>query len=74
MSLPGRMWPRPRRGGLMLVFRADRPRRIDRVIDYFGDRLAPVMLSGPRGHAVSARATTGFTRRSTIPSTGVRRG
>jgi hypothetical protein len=28
----------------MLVFKIDRPRRIDRVIDYFGERLAPVMV------------------------------
>jgi hypothetical protein len=75
MSLLVRMWPRPRRGGRTLVFSVDRPRRIDRVIDYFGDRLVPVMVSGPRGHAVSAREATGFGRRlSMIPSTGVRRG
>jgi hypothetical protein len=75
MSLRVRMWPWPRRGGRMLVFRVDRPRRIDRVIDYFGDRLAPVMVSGPRGHVVSAREATGFgRRRSMIPSRRVRRG
>ena len=41
MSLLVRMSFRPRRGGRMLVFSVDRPRRIDRVIDYFGDRLSP---------------------------------
>jgi hypothetical protein len=29
----------------MLVLRLDRPRRIDRVIDYFGERFAPVLVS-----------------------------
>jgi hypothetical protein len=59
----------------MLVYSVDRPRRIDRVIDYFGDRPAPVMASGPRGHVVSAREACGFIRRpAMIPRRGVRHG
>src|ERR1700730_688811 len=38
------MWGRRRRSTRMLVSRVDRPRVIDRVIDYFGERLAPVMV------------------------------
>ena len=30
----------------MLVFRFDRSRRIDRLIDYFGERLVPVLVPG----------------------------
>ncbi len=56
----------------MLVYSFD-SRRIDRVIDYFGDRPAPVMASGPRGHVLSAREACGFIRRL-IPSRGVRHG
>jgi len=75
MSLLARMWPRPRRRGRMLVFSVDRPRRIDRVMDYFGDRLAPVMVSDRRGNVVSAREAKGFGRRlSMIRSSRVRRG
>jgi hypothetical protein len=33
-----RLCRRPRRGRWILVFTVDRPRRIDRVIDFFGDR------------------------------------
>jgi hypothetical protein len=33
-----RLGRRPRRGLRMLVFTVDRPRRIDRVINFFGDR------------------------------------
>ena len=33
-----RLYRRPQRGQRMLVFTVDRPRRIDRVIDFFGDR------------------------------------
>jgi hypothetical protein len=33
-----RLCRRPRRGRRILVFTVDRPRRIDRVIDFFGDR------------------------------------
>jgi len=33
-----RLWRRPRRAHRMLVLTLDRPRRIDRVIDFFGDR------------------------------------
>ena len=59
----------------MLMYSVNRPRRIDRVIDYFGDRPAPVTAPGPRGHVVSAREATGFTRRpAMISSRGVRRG
>ena len=74
MSLLVRIWHRPRRGGL-LAYRVDRPRRIDRMIDYFCDRPAPVMAFGPRGHVVIAREACGFTRRpAMIPSRGARRG
>jgi hypothetical protein len=44
----------------MLAFTFDRPRRIDRVIDFFGDR-RPV-------------ATVAISRRSTMPRAGVCRG
>jgi hypothetical protein len=33
-----RVFREPRRGVRELVFTVDRPRRIDRVIDFFGDR------------------------------------
>ena len=33
-----RLCRRSRRGRRMLVFTVDRPRRIDRVIDFFGER------------------------------------
>jgi hypothetical protein len=32
----------------MLVLSLDRPRRIDRVIEYFGNLLAPIIISGAR--------------------------
>lgn len=35
---------RRRRRTRMLVFRFDRPRRIDRLIDYFGERLVTVLV------------------------------
>jgi hypothetical protein len=37
-------WVRRRGTTRMLVFRVDRSRRIDRVIDYFGERLEPIVL------------------------------
>jgi hypothetical protein len=75
MNRLARIWARPRTGRRTLLFTVDRPRRIDRVIDYFGDRLAPALLFGARAHAVSARETTASPRRpSIIPVTGVRRG
>jgi hypothetical protein len=40
-----RMWTRRRRGTRMVVFKVDRPRRIDPMIDPFGERLLPVMVS-----------------------------
>ena len=39
-----RLWRRPRRARRMLVFTLDRPRRIDRVIDFFGDRRPAAQL------------------------------
>jgi hypothetical protein len=38
MKRLSRLCRRPRRGLRMLVFTVDRPRRIDRVINFFGDR------------------------------------
>jgi hypothetical protein len=41
-------WNRRQRRTRMLVLRLDHARRIDRLIDYFGDRLVPVMLRACR--------------------------
>jgi hypothetical protein len=38
-------WARRRRSTKMVLFRVDRPRRIDRVVAYFGEQLAPVMVA-----------------------------
>lgn len=38
-------WARRRRSARTLVFRVDRPRRIDRVISYFGEGLVPMAVS-----------------------------
>ena len=43
-----RLCRRPRRGRRLLVFTVDRPRRIDRVIDFFGDRLPGAAAVIPR--------------------------
>ena len=43
-----RLCRRPRRGRRMLVFTDDRPRRIDRVIDFFGDRRPGAAAVTPR--------------------------
>jgi hypothetical protein len=55
-----RLCRRPRRARRMLVFTLDRPRRIDRVIDFFGDRCPA--------------ATAVISRLSTMPSARVCRG
>jgi hypothetical protein len=52
-----RLWRGPHRGWRALVFIVDRPRRIDRVIDFFGDR--------------RAGATAVMRRLATIPLTRV---
>ena len=54
------LWRRPRRARRMLMFPVDRPRRIDRVIDFFGDR--------------RPAATAAISRLSTMPSGRVCRG
>ena len=41
-------WIRRHRRARALVFRVDRPRGIDRVIDYFGEQVAPVLVSSAR--------------------------
>jgi hypothetical protein len=46
-----RLWRRPRRARRMLMCTLDRPRRIDRVIDFFGDRR-------PAATAVESRLST----------------
>jgi hypothetical protein len=54
-----RLCRRPRRGRRMFVFTADRPRRIDRVIDFFGDRrpgAATVILRRPKQYVPLIRA------------------
>lgn len=45
-----------RRRTRMLVFRFDRPRRIDRLIDYFGERLVPTLVPD---HGRKARQAPG---------------
>jgi len=45
-------WNRRQRRTRMLVLRLDHARRIDRLIDYFGDRLAPVMVPACRSRKV----------------------
>ena len=55
-----RLWRRPRKARRVLVFTLDRPRRIDRVIDFFGDR--------------RPAATAVISRLSTMPSARVCRG
>jgi len=55
-----RRWRRPRSANRRLVFIPDRPRTIDRVIDFFGDRhLAPALV---------------ISRLSTVPGARVSRG
>ena len=57
MKRMGRLWRRPRRARRMLVFTLDRPRRIDRVIDFFGDRrpaaaaVIPRLAMSPQGRS-----------------------
>jgi hypothetical protein len=51
MKRLGRLWRRPRSVRRVLVFTLDRPRRIDRVIDFFGDRR-------PAAAAVRSRLAT----------------
>jgi hypothetical protein len=41
-------WSWLRRGMRMLVLRLDRPRRMNRLIDYFGERLATAMAPDRR--------------------------
>jgi len=59
--------------GTVLMFGHDHPRRIDRLIDYFGERI-PFLGGSPRprrsrrGH----RATPAFHRGSSDPSSGSR--
>ena len=55
-----RLWRRQRGARRVLVFTLDRPRRIDRVIDFFGDRR-------PAATAVTSRLLT-------MPRAGVCRG
>ena len=43
-----RLCRRPRRERRILVFTVDRPRRIDRVIDFFGDRRPDTAAVIPR--------------------------
>jgi hypothetical protein len=43
-----RLCRRPLRPPRLLVFTVDRPRRIDRVIDFFGDGCPPAVLVTPR--------------------------
>jgi len=67
-----RRWTRPRAGQRTLLFTLDRPRSIDRVIDYFGDRLGPALVAGARANTVGVHEASGFTRRWSIHPTGDR--
>jgi len=51
------IWNRRRRSARTLVLRFDRPRRIDELIDYFGERLAPALPRpvGPRPGVTAGR-------------------
>ncbi len=50
MKRLAKTWARQRRSTRTLAFRVDRPRRIDWVIDYFGERLTlrPVLDRAPQ--------------------------